>query len=122
VSVRFGVDVGGTFTDVVAHDEQQGLLRVLKLPTEPGDQAAGVAAGVRQLLTSGEAPAGVVHGTTVITNALLEGRGAQVTLVTTAGFGDTLEIGRLSRERLYDLHRPPKRPLARRMAAPRSPA
>ena len=93
----------------MAHDTRQGTLRVLKLPTEPGNQAASLAAGVRRLLGSDEQLDGIVHGTTVITNALLEGRGARVALVTTAGFRDTLEIGRLSRERLYDLERPPKR-------------
>src|SRR3712207_2102406 len=108
--LRFGVDVGGTFTDLFAHDERSGELTALKVPTTSHNQAEGIIAGIRILLTPGTTVSGVVHGTTVVTNALLEGHGAMVTLVTTAGFRDVLEVGRLARASLYDLHRPGKPP------------
>src|SRR5687768_231491 len=107
-SLRFGVDVGGTFTDLFAYDESSGALAALKVPTTLHNQAEGVFAGIRLLLGSDTTASGVVHGTTVVTNALLEGHGAAVTLVTTEGFRDVLEVGRLARESLYELHRPGK--------------
>ena len=104
--LRFGVDVGGTFTDVVAYDESGGL-RSLKLPTTPSNQAESILDGVRTLLGR-EGAIGVVHGTTVVTNALLEGRVGNVALVTTEGFRDVLEIARLARSALYELVKPGK--------------
>ena len=107
--LRFGVDVGGTFTDVVAYDERSGELSSLKVPTRPHDQAEGVLVGIGALLPGrGEGRiGGVVHGTTAVTNAILEGRAAPVALVTTRGFRDVLEIARLAREAgLYELVRP----------------
>ncbi|WP_028061307.1 hydantoinase/oxoprolinase family protein [Candidatus Solirubrobacter pratensis] len=102
---RLGVDVGGTFTDLVALVD--GRVRTAKVPSTPADQSEGVLAAVR----AGEV-AGVeafAHGMTVATNALLERRGARTALVTTAGFRDILEIGRQNRPHLYDLtqDRPP---------------
>ena len=106
--LRFGVDVGGTFTDVVAFDGRSGQLRSLKVPTTPHDQAEGVMAGIGGLIDRRDARiGGVVHGTTAVTNAILEGRGAMVALVTTRGFRDVLEIARLAREAgLYELVKP----------------
>ena len=106
--LRFGVDVGGTFTDLFAFDEQSGTLAALKVPTTLHNQAEGVFAGIHMLLDAETTASGVVHGTTVVTNALLEGNGAAVVLVTTRGFRDVLEIGRLARDSLYELHRPGK--------------
>jgi len=91
--VRVGVDTGGTFTDVVAEDG-----RVVKVLSTPHDPSAAVAAGVAAV----DGAAGLAHGTTVATNALLERRGARVTLVTTEGFADLIEIGRQDRPSLYD--------------------
>jgi N-methylhydantoinase A len=95
-----GVDTGGTFTDLVlvAGDE----VRTWKLPSTPDDPARAVLAGVRRLC--GEEPVLVVHGSTVATNALLEGKGARVALLVTAGFRDLLAIGRQNRPALYALH------------------
>jgi N-methylhydantoinase A len=94
-----GVDVGGTFTDLVAIVD--GDLVTAKVPSVPGAEAAGVAAALR---ASGvEAVDVLAHGTTVATNALLERRGARTALVTTEGFRDLLEIGRQDRASLYDL-------------------
>jgi N-methylhydantoinase A len=98
-----GVDVGGTFTDVVCWDGRR--LRVGKLSTTTGDQSVGVAEGARQLLDGaqrgGDLPR-LLHGTTVATNALLERRGARTALVTDPGFEDVIEIGRQDRPSLYD--------------------
>ncbi len=98
--VKFGVDTGGTFTDVVARQED-GSIRVHKLLSTPLDPSAAIAAGVLHIHPSGEAE--VVHGTTVATNAVLERRGAKVVLVTTAGFEDLLALGRQARPFLYAL-------------------
>lgn len=96
-----GVDVGGTFTDLVAVVD--GSLVTAKVPSGPGSVSAALrAAGIDEV--------GVLaHGTTVATNALLERRGARTALVTTEGFRDVIEIGRQNRASLYDLsaHRPP---------------
>jgi len=105
--VRLGIDVGGTFTDLVAVVD--GQVVTAKVPSTPRDQAEGVL----RVLAAGAVDAARVgafaHGTTVATNALLERRGARTALVTTAGFRDVLEIGRQQRPALYDLaaDRPP---------------
>jgi hypothetical protein len=104
--LRFGVDVGGTFTDVVALNERTQRQMSVKVPTIPDAQNESVIAGIRRLLPAGERVMGVIHGTTAITNAILEGRGASVALITTEGFRDVLEIGRQSRDTLYNLDRP----------------
>jgi N-methylhydantoinase A len=105
--VRLGIDVGGTFTDLVALVD--GRVVTAKVPSTPRDQADGV---LRALAAAGLDTARVgafAHGTTMATNALLERRGARTALVTTAGFRDVLEIGRQQRPALYDLAaaRPP---------------
>jgi N-methylhydantoinase A len=104
------VDTGGTFTDVVAFAD--GRLHVLKLPSTPDDPARAVIAGVQQVLGGSGVCDVLIHGSTVATNALLEGRIACVALVTNRGFEDILIIGRQNRPQLYALHgeRPP--PLA----------
>jgi len=99
-----GVDVGGTFTDVALLAD--GDLTTAKVPTT-GDQHVGVLRGSRRPARSADVdPADVGrfrHATTAAVNALLEGAGAETALVTTAGFGDVLEIGRQDRPALYDL-------------------
>lgn len=105
--LRVGVDVGGTFTDVVAVDEHGGI-HYAKVSSTPQDQSFGVVEGLKTLLAQvGRQPEEVevfVHGTTVATNTLLERKGARVGLLTTAGFRDVLYIGRQSRPHLYDLY------------------
>ena len=112
-----GVDVGGTFTDLYLVDHAG--VRVHKTPSTPHDPSEGVLRGLREI--GGMDAALVVHGSTVATNALLEGKGAKTALVTTAGFEDVLEIGRQDRPSLYDVwagRPPPLVPAERRFGAP----
>jgi N-methylhydantoinase A len=110
--VRLGVDVGGTFTDLVAI--RDGRLVTAKVPSTPRDQSVGVLAAVDACAVDTAAVQVFCHGTTVATNALLERRGARVALVTTEGFRDVLEIGRQNRPSLYDLTRDRPPPLVPR--------
>jgi N-methylhydantoinase A len=103
-----GIDVGGTFTDFVVRSTA-GTLASGKVPTTPASPADGVMHGLRTL-AGGEPLASVAHGTTIVTNAIVEGRGAVVGLITTRGFRDVLEIARSSRLHLYDLKAAPKPP------------
>src|SRR5215831_18000245 len=104
--LRIGVDVGGTFTDLVAWDGRQ--LRIVKLPSTPPDFDRAVIDAVQTALPDGHA-AHVIHGSTVATNALLERATEPVAFVTTEGFRDMLLIGRQNRPDLYALRvqRPP---------------
>jgi N-methylhydantoinase A len=107
MSIRIGVDIGGTFTDVVLVDEAAGTTAVVKLPTTPRDFARGVLDALRTAgATHGVVPrevAFLAHATTVVTNALLEGRGCRAALITTRGMRDVLELRRSARASLYDL-------------------
>ncbi len=104
--VRVGVDVGGTFTDVVLFD-QRGQRWHVKVPSTPSDPSQGFLKGLREVLDlAGITPSQVnyiLHGTTVATNAVLQRRGAKISLMTTKGFEDLLEIGRQQRPSLYDI-------------------
>ena len=99
--ISVGVDVGGTFTDLVAVVD--GELVTAKVPSVPGVEALGIAAALRTAGIEAGAVGVLAHGTTVATNALLERRGARTALVTTEGFRDVIEIGRQNRASLYDL-------------------
>jgi N-methylhydantoinase A len=107
MSARFGVDIGGTFTDLVVVDEDSGAIRVDKVLTTAKDPAHGVEQGIQALLDEAEMAGGrvraVAHGTTLATNALIERKGARTALLTTAGFRDALEIRREGRHDMYDL-------------------
>ncbi len=104
-----GIDVGGTFTDIAVL--RDGVLSVHKLPSTPADPSVGITAGVRDTGVD-IATADFIHGSTVATNALLEGKGGRTALVTTMGFEDVLEIGRQNRADLYDLSMERPEPLA----------
>src|SRR3954464_4248489 len=116
-----GIDVGGTYTDLVAIDES-GQIVFAKSPSTPADQSVGVMAGLEELarrlkLTRSEMLAAterVVHGTTVATNALLERNGAKVALLTTEGHRDVLEMREGLKPDRYDLRSPPPEPLVPR--------
>ncbi|MBI1922689.1 hydantoinase/oxoprolinase family protein [Candidatus Poribacteria bacterium] len=97
---RLGIDIGGTFTDIVLIGSD-GTVIGQKVPSTPDDYARGIVAGLLPLLP--RAITQVVHGTTVATNSILERKVAQTGLITTHGFRDVLEIGRLRYPRLYDL-------------------
>ncbi|MBU6499411.1 MAG: hydantoinase/oxoprolinase family protein, partial [Rhodospirillales bacterium] len=102
MSLRIGIDIGGTFTDLVAIGAD-GSLRTHKTASTPQDYSAGIATGLASLL-GGDAVGEILHGTTVGSNTILEGRGARTALITTAGFRDILEIRDLRMPRLYDMH------------------
>ncbi len=106
MSLRLGVDVGGTFTDLVLFDPATNALHYAKTSSTPANQALGVEEGIRKVARQGgvqpETIDFLAHGTTVATNALLERRGVRCGLLTTEGFRDVLRIGRQDRPRLYD--------------------
>ncbi len=104
--MRIGIDIGGTFTDFVAVDSTASV-HLLKIPSTPDDYGVAIEQGLRSLLErsghDGSSVADIVHGTTVAANAILNGNWASTGLITTQGFRDVLEIGRLRMPRLYDL-------------------
>ena len=108
MAFRIGVDSGGTFTDVCLLDEDTGQVSVWKLPSTPTDPSIAIAGGAAEILERfGGGGASAVsffgHGTTVATNALIQGRGARAGVVTNEGFRDLLELARQRRPHLYDL-------------------
>jgi N-methylhydantoinase A len=107
-----GIDIGGTFTDLVALGED-GLVTA-KVPSTPADQSDGAMAALEASGLAPEAVGALAHGMTVGTNALLERRGARTALITTEGFRDVLEIGRQNRASLYDIARRRPSPLVPR--------
>ena len=106
-TARIGVDVGGTFTDFVLHDPARNLVATGKRLTTPDDPSEAIVAGIARLLEeTGLKPAdlhSIVHGTTLVTNTIIERTGCKVGLLTTDGFRDSIEIGREIRYDLYDL-------------------
>jgi N-methylhydantoinase A len=121
IRLRVGVDVGGTFTDLIVRDDLTGEVRVGKELSSPGAPEDGVLRAIAATLGGDDlaAAAAFVHGTTVGLNALLERRGATVGLLATAGFRDVLEVRRGDRDDPYDLFWSPPEPLvARRLRRP----
>src|SRR5262245_6050038 len=112
--VGIGIDIGGTFTDIVAIDDA-GDLRIAKVPSTRSDPSAAVRTVLERLLPEWKiAPYEVdrfVHGTTVATNAVLERKGARLGLLATEGFADVIEIGRQNRRQIYDLILKPQTPV-----------
>lgn len=106
--MRISIDVGGTFTDVNMVDDRTGEIYSVKTLTTPKDLSEGVCRGIERILGLSQIPMGqleyIVHGATTGTNALIERKGAKTGLITTEGFRDVLEIGRIMRpeEGLYD--------------------
>ncbi|HEY4624859.1 MAG TPA: hydantoinase/oxoprolinase family protein, partial [Blastococcus sp.] len=98
--VRIGIDTGGTFTDVVAVDEETGRTTTTKTPSTPSDPAEGFLTGIRKVLDAmgleGDSVTAVSHGTTVATNQLLEGKLDRIGFITTEGYESVLEIARQS--------------------------
>ena len=115
-SYTLAIDIGGTFTDVVLREHASGILSVAKVLTQSPDPSVGVLEGVKEML-DGVSPGAIsraVHGTTLVTNALIERRGAKIGLIATAGFRDALEIGREGRYDIYDLFLKLPEPLVER--------
>src|SRR4051795_11752249 len=104
---RVGVDIGGTFTDVALIDDATGQIGVAKVPTTPRDFAEGVLSALQmamQRYNLAAADVGLLsHATTVVTNAILQEKGARAALIATRGFRDVLELRRSARGKLYDL-------------------
>ena len=113
---RVGIDIGGTFTDIVVHRPGKILRR--KVPSSPQDYSLAIGRGLGELLTAEAIVpsqiAAVVHGTTVATNAILENRGARTALATTLGFRDVLELRRIRVPELYNFNYVPPPPLVPR--------
>ena len=111
--LEIAVDIGGTFTDIVCLKDQKTLYAT-KVPSTPHDLTIGVREGTVKVLDLARGQPGqvsrFVHGTTIATNAVLEHKGAVMGLLMTAGFEDTLEIGRLKRSKMYDLFLDPSTP------------
>jgi N-methylhydantoinase A len=111
--LSIGVDIGGTFTDVVAR-HPGAPTRIMKIPTTRNDPSVAVLAALARMEADWALPprrvTRFVHGTTVATNAVLERKGSCVGLITTAGFRDVLEIGRQMRHQMYDLVLDPETP------------
>jgi N-methylhydantoinase A len=105
--ILIGVDVGGTFTDIILADTTKSQLAVHKLPTTSPDPSEGVLEGIRRLCASEGVPIGQVdylfHGTTVATNAMLENKGARTGMITTKGYRDVIHIGRHQRPQNYSI-------------------
>lgn len=105
--IRIGLDIGGTFTDLVLHDAATGTIRLHKVLTTPHDPAEGALRGLEELCRDADMDLGqvglLVHGTTLVTNALIERTGARTGLLTTRGFRDILEMGKEQRYDIYDL-------------------
>ena len=115
---RAGVDIGGTFTDLTLVDDESGQLWVGKVLTSSEDPSTAVHEGLARLLQEARVPISdlqnVIHGTTLVTNAVIERKGAKTALLTTQGFRDVIEIGRESRYDLYDLFLELPKPLVPR--------
>jgi N-methylhydantoinase A len=106
-SYRAGVDIGGTFTDLILVDDTTGEMTVGKMLTTPHDPSSAVASVLSEALARASAPPSavrhVIHGTTLVTNAVIERKGARTALLTTRGYRDAYEIAREHRYDLYDL-------------------
>jgi len=121
MSYRIGIDVGGTFTDLV-YTGGDGRIHVVKTQTTPGNQAEGVLLGIGKIATQENLSTSdllkktdiIIHGTTVVTNTMLEFKGARTGLITTRGFRDDIELRRGFKERIFNPRYPAPIPIVRR--------
>jgi len=115
---RLGVDIGGTFTDAVMMEESTGEIRLIKMSTTPQDPSIGFMNVIQRVLRESRVPAADisynVHGTTIATNTIIEGKGARAALIATEGFRDVFEIARQIRPKLYDIFCDKPKPLVPR--------
>jgi N-methylhydantoinase A len=112
--MRAGVDIGGTFTDIVIFDEQTGTLDFGKVPSTPSHLANGVLQGLTAAGARFGDVSALIHGSTVVINAIIERRGAKTALITTQGFRDVYEIGRINRPESFNPRFQKHRPLVPR--------
>jgi N-methylhydantoinase A len=116
--VRVGIDIGGTFTDLLVFDPGGGRFHIGKTLTTPDDPSRAVTEGLATVLAdaglSPEIVRGIVHGTTLVTNAIIERKGVPTALITTRGFRDAVEIGKEHRYDLYDIFLEMPKPLVPR--------
>ncbi|MHA1214974.1 MAG: hydantoinase/oxoprolinase family protein [Candidatus Hodarchaeales archaeon] len=105
-----GIDVGGTFTDLIILDSDKNYVRTIKVSSTPENQSIGINTGLAKIISDIKDLDALVHGTTVATNAILTKTGAKTALITTKGFRDVIEIGRQNRTNLYSLY-PSRTPL-----------
>ena len=105
--ILIGVDVGGTFTDLVVTNTESSDSKIHKIPTTPEDPSLGVIDGLLEVCSQFDINPGdvrhILHGTTIATNAVLEYEGAKTGLITTAGYRDILHIGRHQRPQHYSI-------------------
>ena len=101
--IVIGVDVGGTFTDILAFEEKSGRVSVAKTPSTKEDQSKGFLEGILKTTNDLSLVSTIIHGTTVATNALLERKGAKTGIITTRGFRDVLEMRRRDRPKTWGL-------------------
>ena len=124
--IAIGVDIGGTFTDVILVDERAGSVYSAKVLTTPERPAQAVLTAVAQVLEQAkarhDAVRTIVHGTTLATNAIIERKGARTALLTTRGFRDALETGTELRYDLHDLLSNSPSPWCRAVGASASPS
>ena len=112
MALRVGVEIGGTFTDLVAFED--GRVQVAKVPSTPASPDVGAFNAINAAGLKPADMADLGHGSTVATNAVLERKGARVAFVTTAGFRDILFLARHTRRNIYDLHYKKPAPVVRR--------
>ena len=105
---QVGIDIGGTFTDVIAFQPSTGTIAEAKVRSHPDDPVAGLLAALEVVGIPWDGVDDLMHGTTMVTNAIVEDRLAEVALIATRGFADTLAIGRQNRRHLYRLDLQPK--------------
>ncbi|RLA07042.1 MAG: hypothetical protein DRQ59_14685 [Gammaproteobacteria bacterium] len=107
---KVGIDIGGTFTDVLAINSADGEVRTAKVSSQADDPIASIVSAYEAIGVEWATVSDLMHGTTMATNAIVEGNLAPVVLVATEGFRDTIEIGRQNRRELYRLQVTPKLP------------
>ena len=112
--MRVAVDIGGTFTDVVVFDEANSSLALAKALSTPAELARGVLEGLTKAAVRFDDVSTLIHGSTVVVNAIIERKGAKTALVTTKGFRDVYEIGRINRPESFNPRFRKHRPLVPR--------
>ena len=112
--LRVAVDIGGTFTDVVVFDEAKGSLALAKALSTPAELARGVQDGLIKAAVPLDRVETLIHGSTIVVNAIVERKGAKTALVTTKGFRDVYEIGRINRPESFNPRFRKHRPLVPR--------